>query len=362
MRILYILRSEFGLIGTNASYMFPSIVNRTNKVRVISFDANKNENNLKVFEDPSVDIRQFPFLPIPRRTSTILRQIEYFNPDVVHQFYHGNCMFTAMMARAVESRPRKWLLDIRSPLFGEKDGVRRERRRNLYFQQYYNAILTHDPHSPKTVFPLIYKPVIQAPLAINSAAFHGGLQQVFPSKTIRCVFAGSLARRRKLDFLLEAFDLVRRKNLDVSLDIYGAGNDLNRLRDKSREMNLANVVNFKGLTSQIELIARLKEYQIGVCYIPQENFSSAPALKFYEYCAAGLFPLCSDNKGLRKAQRQGFTAKYFRNTPESFADALASLPSFEEQVNIRAANFEHSKQFTWENVVSKSLIPNYIKK
>ena len=361
MRILYILRSEFGLIGTNASYMFPSIVNRSHKVRVLSFEANKNEKGLKVFKDNSVDVREFPFQPVPNRTQTILKQIEYFNPDIVHHYYHGQCMFTSMVARSVESRRRKWFLDIRSPLFGQRQNVKRERRRNLYFQQYYDGIFTHDPSSPKTVFPFVYKPVYQAPLAINSEVFKGGIPAPIPSKLLRSVFVGSIARRRKLDFLLHAYKEAQNNNINATLDIYGSGNDLNRLTQLTRELGLENVVTFKGLLPQKELMQRMKLYQYGICYVPQENYSNAPALKFYEYCAAGLFPLCSKNKGILKAKTQGFKAEYFKNTPESFVKTLMSLPNTSNLVTIRQSNHEISKDYTWEAVVERDLIPRYVK-
>src|SRR6185437_2149449 len=90
IRILYVLRNRFGTLGSNSSFMVPTVANQDFDVRVIDFGSFEVERDLIVYENAGIDITSYPHLPTMLRLPVVREEIERFKPDIVHHFYH-NC-------------------------------------------------------------------------------------------------------------------------------------------------------------------------------------------------------------------------------------------------------------------------------
>ena len=154
-------------------------------------------------------------------------------------------------------------------------------------------------------------------------------------------------------------EYVRETNSNKTLDLFGDGDDLASLRRYARENNF-DCIKFHGAIPQHLLIRRLSEYDVGIAYVTQDKYSSAPSLKSAEYAASGLPILASDTAGHRDwAKRYGFSYGFFDNTVNDIKRTLAETGNREEVRKQVANNLDAIRRFDWHRVVNEDLLPVY---
>lgn len=359
MKIAYITRTAFGVLGGGASYYFPERISGSESVMVIAPTPAKSFEEITMSES---SVRVLPVLA--GRGEAALYQIysalKDFNPDVIHVFQSPSCLLYAVKLKDFFPHS-KWILDFRSPptVSGLWDKLR-VRLRYIVCQFYYDRIFSHSLKTVRQNIPLRFVRVHEVCPGVELAAI-GGRPEKRSSCPERFVYVGSVTASRRLEVLVDAFVAwAAQVQRPVCLDIYGAGNALDELRERVRQAGGEQSVVFHGVLDQRALFERLPSYDIGVAYVPYDMFSRAPSLKSLEYAAAGLSILASDTVGHRDyAKRFGFQFNFFSNDRASILAVLERISHGFETLPDTAVNLRCVEQFDWSTIVRDQLLPVY---
>lgn len=186
------------------------------------------------------------FMPYKRIQNKLESQLKMFKPDIVH--IHNNSLFTYSVLRACRKFPI--VQTVHDPYqywppgavdFQNRQGIRQIVRRhgNKFIERHIHSIITHslyihrvlteNGHSDKTTHIPIFTDLS------GWRAFRG------TKKENRIVFAGRIEAYKGIFVLLDAFQMLQKKTLDIHLDIYGHGADLELLNETIRKKKIANV-------------------------------------------------------------------------------------------------------------------------
>ncbi len=359
MKIVYITRGPFGLMGSNASYMFPSILSKTADVTVLAPMATKKERENIVFSDPNVSVITITNGKVLARAEECANIIEQIDPDIVHVLGHPRCFIYPMLSRRIESRKRKWLIDVRTHIFGlGKIHLKFEKLMNAYLQRYVDHICYTAESSLHTVLYSPNKPVSWVPIGINLQSFSKPKSR--PNKTpFKFVFVGSVAKARKLDVLVRNFgNFALNSDVPVEFKIYGSGNSMESLQAIIDDSGFQNHIQIMGLIPMSEVGQVLLENDAGFVHLPKDKFNDAPALKRIEYAAAGVRIVESDTD-YHKLNLEDFKTVMVPDETESFSEILQQFVASKYKFSDILHNHEKSKRFDWCNIVENDLMPIY---
>lgn len=365
MKIAYLIRNEYGVLGGADSYMFPATVAKTQDVMVLESKAPESKGREEiVFSCPDVALHNIYAQKINDRIANAHSALFAFDPDVVHVFQSAACLrFIYALRRSFPGA--KWVLDFRTPLLvpGGRAAMRRRRRDYFFAQFFVDRILTHSLGTLGSNLPLRFRGVTEVPPGVALEMFEPGRPEL--REPSRFVFVGSLAKVRDVGFMVRAFgEAAGRVSRPITLDVYGAGDDEDHLRALAGELGLEGTVVFKGVLPQEELFRVLPGYDVGVAYVPLDRknrvFANAPSLKSLEYAAAGIEVLASATPGHKEhCRRHGFDFCFFRNTRADFAagvEALCSRGLDEARLEKNAAAVAG---MDWQAIVDGTLLPCY---
>jgi glycosyltransferase involved in cell wall biosynthesis len=127
------------------------------------------------------------------------------------------------------------------------------------------------------------------------------------------------------------------------------------------EMDLENTVHYRGVIPQPELFTRLTEYDVGIGYVPYEQYMGSPALKVLEYMAANLLVIASDTEGIKKQITHNINGILFQNTPESIARTILDVIENGWSLEVIEAGYDYALKNSWEAVVRDNLLEVYNK-
>ncbi len=362
MRIAYILRAEFGLLGTNASYMFPTIAKeKRHEVLVLSNPTHDSEKNTIAFFNNELDIYKLEGAGVEERVNEAMLLLDEFRPNVVHQFYFKDA-FSFIRGKRKLRNKTKCLLDIRTPLLtNNKNKKRLTQCRNVLNQFYVDHITSPVDDTIKSTIPFCVRPSSKLPIGVNMDHIPPFIDDVKGAPK-RFVFVGSLAPRRKLTLLLHAFcSFVKKMDRPMQLDLIGSGAAVPQLQNIINNNNLHESVFIRGLITQDELFTILPSYDAGLAYIPEESFSRSPALKVLEYAAAGLPILASDLPANRAFADEGFSLSMVANTKDSWCQALMDISKQPPSLEERRENRCLVENYDWRNIFETYLEPVYVR-
>ncbi len=360
MRIAFILRSEFGLLGTSATYMLPSRVARHHDVLVLTSPTGKAERDLKVFSDPGLAITPLRGTTLPKRLNEAMGHLERFRPDIVHIFYFRDALLYAQAVKTRLASPGKWLLDVRTPLLEENRWRRLGiQARNLLHQRYIDWAICPSNGCVRSHFPYLGCPI--TPTSLGVALDRFVVEETWPCENIsRFVYVGSVARRRRIDQLVRWFGaFAAQAGGGVSLDIFGGGNTLKNVRAQIAHDGLADIITAHGPADQELLFRRLPTFDAGIGYVPDGHYDDAPALKILEYAAAGLPIAASGLRGLRGMAREGLDMSFFANAQDDFVKCLMELRQRGADPELLRQNRAVVARWDWDRVIERDLLPVY---
>ncbi|MEP7027544.1 MAG: glycosyltransferase family 4 protein [Candidatus Eisenbacteria bacterium] len=165
-------------------------------------------------------------------------------------------------------------------------------------------------------------------------------------------FLGRLRKYKGVDFLLDAFAVVRRSLPAAELWIVGDGPHRAALEARARRLGLGESARFFGFVPAEEKVARLSAAQVSVCPSPKEGWG----LTVVESNACGTAVIASRSPGLVDSVRDGETGLL---VPHGDTRALASamtrvLTDRALREGLEEKGAAWARTFTWERCADEA--------
>lgn len=250
-------------------------------------------------------------------------------------------------------------LEVKSPLLAEGQKARHIRSRCSSAGNKLSCVVAPSVKMAETWFD-------NSDISVN---FHNSIIDYYAikknlgkeSKIFKFVFAGTIAKKRKIDKLINYISQLPKQTLDVCrFDFFGDGPDLEGVKSLIKELNLQGRIILRGAVSQQQVYESYQYYDFGLAWVPSESYDTAPSLKLIEYCAAGLIPLATSNFGHQILSERGFNIRYFdEQSVTSFCKAINDAIRTPFDDGARATNIELAKEFDFQNVAFTQIIPLY---
>jgi len=355
MKILYITRGPFGVLGGAASYMIPTIAAKHHEVLVCSYHNPESPEKI-VFTNPELRIVNIFNRKKFRTFINLYRVMIQFKPDVIHIFQSPNVLLYLQGIRIIDPAVRS-VLDFRTQIISNEWKHKIKLRLRFFFSQFYSDhIFTQSIHTISSSLPFRFRKYSELPIGIDLPSI---VRRKVPfNKVKNFIFVGLIAWQREIQLLIEAFSTLTDRG--ITLDIIGDGDEMERLQTLIAEKGYSNIRMLGGM-AQSEVYKRLHKYDAGVAYVPYSYYRWAPSLKSLEYSAGGLPVLASDTEGHKDyMNRFGFRFQLFNNSVRGIRDAVISLSesdvSILEEVEI---NYQAVKRFDWRYIVDHDVQPVY---
>lgn len=184
---------------------------------------------------------------------------------------------------------------------------------------------------------------------------YNGIGNEFYSKNVdkkrenKIAFVGRLTKVKGVDLLIDAFNIVKQKGMDVTLTIVGEGEEKQELIEKVCNYGLENNVIFTG--RQSDVIQYLDNADIFVYpSICEEGFG----ISVVEAMARGCIPITFNKGGLPeiiKNEKNGFIVNDV--TAESLADEIIKVINLNNKDEIRKNAIETAKKFNITNTIKE---------
>lgn len=165
-------------------------------------------------------------------------------------------------------------------------------------------------------------------------------------KSLYYVSVARLTRFKRIDLILEALEILRRRyGLEPLVKIIGEGDERDDLIRQSQRLGVQNQVEFLGRLSDEAVRSTIAKAKAALVPATDEPFGLVPI----EAMAAGTAVIASNSGGPRETIRDGITGYLF---DPGDADSLAKcMAQFEGEVDAmdlgRAARDEGARRFTW---------------
>jgi glycosyltransferase involved in cell wall biosynthesis len=360
MRIVYITRSAFGVLGGADSYLLPSYAQNFFDVIVLS-PHSPNTREKIVFLNPRIRVINTYSRNINELLTNTCNEIDKFRPDIIHIF-HNFYLLNYVVALNALFPDIKIVIDFRSPpIVSQWRKLVRLQYSYFLAHLYANHVFTHSLRTLGQNLPIRFSKATEIPLGVELDKFNRIDKIHKTEKLTKFIYTGSLNRTRQIDILVKAFiAIVNKSSLPITLDLFGDGDALEYLRKIVNEQNLSEMIRLKGAIPQNEIYKILCNYDAGIAYVPNELYSAAPSLKSLEFAAAGLPVLASNTLGHRDyCKRFGFNFILFSNSIDDIADKILTMRDSDEIKKKVDINSQMIKAFDWKNITKDKLLPAY---
>jgi glycosyltransferase involved in cell wall biosynthesis len=146
--------------------------------------------------------------------------------------------------------------------------------------------------------------------------------------TIRLVYAGALTPTYELDIVLEALASIRRgrPELDLRLDVFGRGDNAERLVDQAALLRIDDRVTFHGRIPIDDVPAAVARADIGVAPTRHDPYTDVSlSTKVFEYAAMGKPVVATRLPMVERTFPRDSVATYEPGDPDSMAAAILSF-------------------------------------
>ena len=165
----------------------------------------------------------------------------------------------------------------------------------------------------------------------------------------RCVigFVGWARQWHRLDLLVEAFARLPERERFAVL-ICGDGPAIQILREKAKELGVADAVHFSGAVDHHEIPAHIAAMDIAV--LPAIPVYASP-MKLFEYMAMGKAVLVPDQPNLREVIEDGVNGIFIpKDDPNGFVTAVTALamnPALRQKISVGALETIQKGKYFW---------------
>jgi len=364
---MFITRRPLGLIATPGTYLSVEAYSEYVETRIVSHSVVSSSDIIVYHPSSALDIREYDF-----RSRKILKyiqaEVKEFAPDVVCIGCFAPEKKLSLkkgwsdVARSVKavSPSSKIILEVKSPLLMSGLKLKRVQEEMASGQSSLDAIIAPAIGMVETWLPIIEVPFLQhrSILDFNKIKRRAVQSEIQPCRKI--IFSGSLEKRRKIGELLKLIANLQANHREALVfDFYGDGAAKSDLIELAKELGLQDVVSFKGALLQRELFNIYCLYDAGLAWVPKEKYDSAPSLKLYEYCAAGLIPIATNTKGHNLLKEFGFEFEVFDENKDSFLSVLVRISKDGFPSTSLNNNLEIAQKSDYRVVIRDEILPFY---
>jgi len=170
-------------------------------------------------------------------------------------------------------------------------------------------------------------------------------------KDFKIICGTRVTHRKGIRFILEALNLLVKKNLNVSLDIIGEGNEREELEKRVDELQLKDKVNFIGVVEH----SRLPEIYAGANVYVSASFNEGMSNTSLEALAVGLPIIATDTGGTFetvKENENGFVIKM--GSAEDIAEKVEIIYNdCAKEKSMSQKSREMAEKMSWKNIAEK---------
>lgn len=174
-----------------------------------------------------------------------------------------------------------------------------------------------------------------------------------PGDVLRIVSAGQMGRHKGIHLLIEAAAMLRARGYEqFRVDLYGKVGDLS-VAPLPREYGVEDIVAFKGLCGQDELIARYARHEYDIFAFPtwaREPFGCAPM----EAAAYGVVMAMSESCGVGEWFVDGVHCLKTARTAQALADVLADV--LDGRIDLKTIG-RRASAVIWRDFQREALVP-----
>ena len=205
-------------------------------------------------------------------------------------------------------------------------------------------------NSSKSLLPLGYDP----DLFFKDV----GRCQFKAKAVLRCLYYGSLDKKRKLLRMISGINKAVKKGCEIRLTIIGSGNNKNELLQYVSEKAMESIVTVHEFLPQHQLRKVIWNHDLGIAFVPDEGmYRPQVPLKAVEMLACGLPVIATDTKGNREIIQDGENGYIIEDDAKSVCCKMQELwkNGIADRIYHNAAkSIEH---LTWQEIVKTWLSP-----
>lgn len=362
--VLYLcMNASFGEAATPGTY---GLISEVAKVRNVLVLCPPPSDNI-VFTNEEIDIEYIDVNDYKRDISMLSEDAAKLIRDPILGMQPKIVHIIGIKGAGLIPKIREWgysgriILDIRTPtISADTDELNRHARRLLMAQYYTDAFAFGSVGAKRREMPFSFKPT-----SIISPGIL--LDQFEPKDAVsdsinKFIYVGNIAKSRQIEQLVNQFEYhVLAGSGNDTLDLYGGGNDLDKLRTVVKRKGLERNVRFLGRVEQSELNRKMSEYDAGVAFVPDlEHFGVSPSLKAMEYIAAGIPVFASDTRGHRDFMTEtGAQVFLFAPDVDGFSKAVAESRNYSYPDDYFSAQEKVAYQLSYQSIVKNKVLPLY---
>ena len=194
----------------------------------------------------------------------------------------------------------------------------------------------------------VYNKMFVVPTGLDLEQFQreNDSEPLFREESFVLVFVGRIAEEKSVDFLIDAMELLKRKNRNVSLAVIGDGPDLEKIKKLAEKAELDDSIKFAG---------KIEHSEVARYYSMADRFVSASltetqGLTFIEAMAAGLPVLARDKVALNNVLIDGYNGYYFQSVTDLVekTEMLMDMNA-EDRTKMREASRIKADEYSLEN-------------
>jgi len=187
-------------------------------------------------------------------------------------------------------------------------------------------------------------------VGVNQLFFDVLIPQKNKNEILQLVYIGSLARIRKLEFIIDAIKILAKETDQFHVTFIGPSID-NYYLDYISNHGLTSLISILEPIQYDKVPEMLQKYDVAIAYVPDHpDWEYQPTLKILEYRAAGIPIVATDNIPDREIVKENITGCFFQNNFSSFNSILLKLINdkrFLDTIKLEAAT--NRLGLTWKD-------------
>lgn len=166
------------------------------------------------------------------------------------------------------------------------------------------------------------------------------------------IYAGSIDKRRRLEIMIKVIRIIKNEFNNINLLIIGGGNDLENLKNLSKELNLDNNITFLGQIDQEKVSDYIRKSDICLAQYPPDIFDIQLPYKTLEYMACKKPVITTETIATKKYFKDKENVILTKFNEKSLADGIMLLIKNRNlREKISKNGYKLSKNFRWEKVI-----------